>query len=56
MHFDSDDMKPFYATMEKRIIMVKCGSPIVRLMIVGVELVTDRNQVNQIRVDDSDRY
>ena len=45
-HYDAGDMKAFYATAE-RVLRVKCGNPVVRSLIVGEELVTDRDQVEK---------
>ena len=39
-------MKAFYSTSEW-VLRVKCGNPVVRSLIVGEELVTDRDQVEK---------
>ena len=38
-------MKAFYATAEK-VLRVQCGNPVVRSVIVGDQLISDRDQVD----------
>ena len=44
-HFRAGNMKAFYATAEK-VIRVQCGNPMVRTVIVGDKLISDRDQVD----------
>jgi hypothetical protein len=43
--FRANNLKAFYATAEK-ILRVECGNPIVRSVIVGEQLISDRDQVD----------
>ena len=44
--FRANNLKAFYATAEK-VLRVECGNPVVRSVIVGDQLISDRDQVDQ---------
>jgi hypothetical protein len=44
--FRAGNLKAFYSTAEK-ILRVECGNPVVRSVIVGDQLISDRDQVDQ---------
>jgi hypothetical protein len=44
--FRANNLKAFYATAEK-VLRVECGNPVVRSVIVGEQLISDRDQVDQ---------
>ena len=43
--FRANNLKVFYATAEK-VLRVECGNPVVRSVIVGEKLISDRDQVD----------
>ena len=43
--FRANNLKAFYATAEK-VLRVECGNPVVRSVIVGEQLISDRDQVD----------
>jgi hypothetical protein len=45
-HFRAGDMKAFYATAEK-VLKIQCGNPVVRSVVKGDQLVTERDHVDQ---------
>ena len=44
-HFRAGNMRAFYATAEK-VMREQCGNPVVRSVIVGDHLISDRDQVD----------
>ncbi len=49
-HFKAGRMKEFYATAEK-VLRVESGNPVVRSVIVGDQLISERDQVDQAIAD-----
>ena len=48
--FRTKNLKAFYATAE-RVLGVECGNPVVRSVIVDIQLISDRDQVDQAIVE-----
>ena len=44
-YFRAGNMKAFYATAEK-VMRVQCGNPVVRSVIAGDQLISERDQVD----------
>ena len=49
-HFKAGKIKEFYATAEK-VLRVESGNPVVRSVIVGDQLISERDQVDQAIAD-----
>ena len=49
-HFKAGNIKEFYGTAEK-VLMVESGNPVVKSVIVGDQLISEKDQVEQAIAD-----